>query len=98
MAPMTRPHSPGGVATKEVADYYRRRAEAGVGLITSEGQAPGGTASLNDPDVPRFSGEKELAGWATLIEPCIAAGGVWRRSSGIQGLRTRGTGPYPDAP
>ena len=37
MAPMTRSFSPGGVATEEVAGYYRRRAEAEVGLIVSEG-------------------------------------------------------------
>ena len=37
MAPMTRSFSPGGVATPEVVDYYRRRAENGVGLIISEG-------------------------------------------------------------
>lgn len=37
MAPMTRHHSPGGVPTEAVAQYYRRRAEADVGLIVTEG-------------------------------------------------------------
>nr|BFE73734.1 hypothetical protein GCM10020092_070350 [Actinoplanes digitatis] len=37
MAPMTRFRSPGGVPTPEVAAYYRRRAEHGIGLIISEG-------------------------------------------------------------
>ena len=37
MAPMTRGKSPGGRPTEEVAQYYRRRAEGGVGLIVTEG-------------------------------------------------------------
>ena len=37
MAPMTRNKSPGGVPTKEVIDYYERRAKAEVGLIITEG-------------------------------------------------------------
>ena len=35
MAPMTRSFSPNGVPTAQVAAYYRRRAEASVGLIIS---------------------------------------------------------------
>ena len=37
MAPMTRSFSPGGHPTEDVAAYYRRRAEGGVGLIITEG-------------------------------------------------------------
>ena len=37
MAPMTRAFSPGGVPGEDVAAYYRRRAENGVGLIMTEG-------------------------------------------------------------
>jgi len=33
MAPMTRSKSPGGVPGPDVAAYYRRRAEGGIGLI-----------------------------------------------------------------
>lgn len=76
MAPMTRSHSPGGVPTPEVAAYYRRRAEADVGLIISEGTGVNRPASLNDPDVPRFHGEAELAGWEHVIDEVHAAGGV----------------------
>ena len=61
MAPMTRSFSPGGVATEEVAAYYRRRAENQVGLIVTEGTGVDRPASLNDPNVPRFHGDKELA-------------------------------------
>jgi len=76
MAPMTRSFSPDGVATQEVADYYRRRAEGQVGLIVSEGTGVNRPASLNDPRVPRFHGEKELAAWKTVIDEVHAAGGV----------------------
>lgn len=76
MAPMTRSHSPGGVPTAEVASYYRRRAAADVGLIVSEGTGVNRPASLNDPDVPRFHGEAELAGWQMVIDEVHAAGGV----------------------
>jgi 2,4-dienoyl-CoA reductase-like NADH-dependent reductase (Old Yellow Enzyme family) len=37
MASMTRAFSPGGIPGTNVADYYRRRAEGGVGLIVTEG-------------------------------------------------------------
>jgi len=37
MAPMTRNFSPKGVPNQAVVDYYRRRAESGVGLIVTEG-------------------------------------------------------------
>ena len=76
MAPMTRSHSPGGVPTAEVAAYYRRRAAADVGLIVSEGTGVDRPASLNDPDVPRFHGEAELAGWQRVIDEVHAVGGV----------------------
>ncbi|MES2896103.1 MAG: NADH:flavin oxidoreductase [Pseudomonadota bacterium] len=76
MAPMTRSFSPDGVVTKEVADYYRRRAEGQVGLIVSEGTGVNRPASVNDRNVPRFHGEKELAAWKTVIDEVHAAGGV----------------------
>ncbi|MGD2133228.1 MAG: NADH:flavin oxidoreductase [Maricaulaceae bacterium] len=76
MAPMTRSHSPGGVATEEVAAYYARRAAADVGLIISEGTGPDRPAALNDPNVPRFHGENELAAWKGVIDAVHAAGGV----------------------
>jgi 2,4-dienoyl-CoA reductase-like NADH-dependent reductase (Old Yellow Enzyme family) len=76
MAPMTRSQSPGGVATEEVARYYARRAEAEVGLIVSEGTGVARPASLNDPNIPRFHGEAELAGWKRVIDQVHAAGGL----------------------
>lgn len=76
MAPMTRSFSPGGIATEDVAQYYRRRAEGKVGLIISEGTGVDRPASLNDPNVPRFHGEKELAAWRRVVEEVHAAGAL----------------------
>jgi 2,4-dienoyl-CoA reductase-like NADH-dependent reductase (Old Yellow Enzyme family) len=75
MAPMTRSMSPGGVPTAEVASYYRRRAENGVGLIITEGAGIGRPAALNEPDMPQFHGEAALAGWKKVVDEVHAAGG-----------------------
>src|SRR5262245_27133308 len=75
MAPMTRSQSPGGVPGENVAAYYRRRAEAGVGLIMTEGTwVPHPSAGFN-PRVPRFYGEDALAGWKRVADEVHAAGG-----------------------
>ena len=76
MAPMTRSHSPGGVATAEVAAYYARRAAADVGLIITEGTGVARPVSLNDPNIPRFHGQDELIGWKAVVEAVHAAGGL----------------------
>ncbi|MBA3059339.1 MAG: NADH:flavin oxidoreductase [Gammaproteobacteria bacterium] len=76
MAPMTRSFSPGGVPTTQVADYYRRRAEAAVGLIISEGTVVNRPSASNDPAVPRFWGTDALAAWKQVIDGVHAAGGV----------------------
>jgi 2,4-dienoyl-CoA reductase-like NADH-dependent reductase (Old Yellow Enzyme family) len=75
MAPMTRSKSPGNIPGPEVAAYYRRRAEGGVGLIVTEGtyvQHPGAGAY---PDVPHFYGEESLAGWKRVVDEVHQAGG-----------------------
>ena len=74
MAPMTRAFSPGGVPGPDVAAYYRRRAEGGVGLIITEGTWVGHAGASNDPQVPRFYGEDALAGWARVCREVHEAG------------------------
>jgi len=76
MAPMTRSFSPGGVATEEVAAYYRRRGENQVGLILTEGTGVNRPASLNDPNIPRFHGDAELAAWKRVVDETHAGGGL----------------------
>jgi len=99
MAPMTRQFSPGGVPGEDVASYYARRAAAGVGLIVTEGTYVGHESAGNSDRVPRFHGEKQLAGWAKVAEAVHAAGGkivpqLWH----IGMVRSAGEPPFADAP
>src|SRR5664279_3254191 len=64
---MTRTRSPKGIPTREVVDYYARRARAEVGLILSEGTVIERPGSANHPDIPHFYGEA-LAGWKNVID------------------------------
>ncbi|MEP6962323.1 MAG: 12-oxophytodienoate reductase, partial [Acidobacteriota bacterium] len=75
MAPMTRSSSPDGVPGPDVAAYYRRRIEGGVGLILTEGTYPPHPAAGFDPKVPRMYGEAALAGWRHVVDEVHAAGG-----------------------
>lgn len=98
MAPMTRSFSPKGVPTAEVAQYYRRRAEAAVGLIISEGTVVNRPAASNDPNVPRFWGDA-LPAWQQVIDSVHAGGGVmapqlWH----VGAVRNRRTDWIPPGP
>jgi len=75
MAPMTRNMAPGGIPVEANANYYRRRAEGGVGLILSEGTVVDRPASRNEPHIPFFHGEAPLGGWQGVIDAVHAAGG-----------------------
>jgi 2,4-dienoyl-CoA reductase-like NADH-dependent reductase (Old Yellow Enzyme family) len=99
MAPMTRAFSPGGVPGPDVAAYYRRRAENGVGLIITEGTVIDHPASSSNPAVPYFHGEGALAGWANVLAAVRGVGGrimpqLWH----VGALRKPGSEPHPDAP
>nr|WP_310522475.1 NADH:flavin oxidoreductase [Polymorphobacter sp.] len=75
MAPMTRSFSPDGIPGDNVAAYYRRRAEGGVGLIVTEGTGVERTGSVNDPNVPNFFGAS-LPGWGKVVTETHAAHGL----------------------
>src|SRR5580692_4121368 len=75
MAPMTRSFSPGGVPGPDVAAYYRRRAEGGVGLIVTEGTYIPHPSSGFDPRVPHLYGAEALAGWREVVHQVHDAGG-----------------------
>lgn len=75
MAPMTRMMAPDGVLGAANAEYYRKRVEAGVGLIISEGTWIPHPAASNRTAIPRFYGEDALAGWRTVIDAVHDAGG-----------------------
>src|SRR5271154_1732359 len=75
MAPMTRSFSPGGVPGPDVAAYYRKRAEGGVGLIVTEGTYIAHPTAGFDPRVPHLYGDEALAGWRRVVEEIHEAGG-----------------------
>lgn len=93
MAPMTRSRSPGGIPGTDVADYYRRRAAAGVGLIITEGTAIDRPGALDDPNVPVFHGEAAINSWRYVVQAVHAAGGkimpqLWHVGA-TSGMRSR---------
>ncbi|WP_250035246.1 oxidoreductase [Paractinoplanes maris] len=75
MAPMTRERSPHGVPAPEVAAYYRRRAENGVGLIITEGVLVDHPSAGHQRDVPRLTEGAAEAGWRHVTSEVHAAGG-----------------------
>lgn len=99
MAPMTRQFSPGGIATDDVADYYRRRAEGGTGLIITEG------TTINDPvatmgeRIPQIHGKQALAGWEKTVQAVHGAGGKIMPQLWHVGMaRTPEKAPFPELP
>ncbi|MBL4584743.1 MAG: NADH:flavin oxidoreductase [Pseudomonadales bacterium] len=99
MAPMTRSFSPEGIPGEDVAAYYRKRAEADVGLIITEGTTVDYDASTNDASVPEFVSEQAIAGWKKVVEEVHAAGGKIAPQLWHMGMaRRQGTGPKPDVP
>ncbi|MGG4095432.1 NADH:flavin oxidoreductase [Paenibacillus lautus] len=98
MAPMTRGFSPNGVPGPDVAAYYRRRAENGVGLIITEGTLINHPAATDSPNVPNFHGEAALNGWAEVVRQVHEVGGkimpqIWH----IGMTRPIGAEPNPEA-
>jgi 2,4-dienoyl-CoA reductase-like NADH-dependent reductase (Old Yellow Enzyme family) len=99
MAPMTRMFSPNGIPGENVAQYYRKRAENGVGLIITEGTAINHPAAVMSPNIPRFYGEDALMGWANVVDEVHKAGGkiipqLWH----VGAARKAGSEPNIDAP
>jgi len=94
MAPMTRSFSPGGIPGEDVAAYYRRRAEGGVGLIITEGTYPPHPAAGFDPKVPHLYGEAALNGWRRVVDEVHAAGGLIFSQIWHVGLQVS-SGPLP---
>ncbi len=76
MAPMTRQSSPDGVPGADVAEYYRRRAAGGVGLIITEGIRLPDAAAGYPYSIPTLTGEDAVAGWARVVEGVHAEGGT----------------------
>ncbi|WP_321927706.1 oxidoreductase [Paraburkholderia guartelaensis] len=74
MSPMTRTMAPAGVPGEANAEYYRKRAEGGAGLIITEGTWIPHDAAANEVDVPRMYGREALAGWKQVVDAVHAEG------------------------
>jgi len=103
MAPMTRSFSPGGIPGEDVAAYYRRRAEGGVGLIITEGTYPPHPAAGFDPKVPHLHGDAALNGWRRVVDQVHAAGGrifsqIWHVGLQVSGGSQPLEGQHPVGP
>lgn len=104
MSPMTRNFSPNGIPGDDVAAYYRRRAENGVGTIITEAvcvEHPGavGDAGLGEHGTPYLWTDAALDGWRKVVDGVHAAGGLIFPQLWHMGVMKRpGTGPFPDYP
>ena len=74
----------------DVAAYYRRRAEGGVGLILSEGTVIDRPVSRNDPRHPVLPRRRALAGWKARDRRGACRG---RRDGAAALARRRGREP-----
>ncbi len=99
MAPMTRRKCPGNVPGADVAAYYRRRAEGGVGLIITEGAFVNHKAANGYDGAPNIYSAEALAGWKHVIEEAHAGGAkiipqLWH----VGAHREKGIEPDRDVP
>jgi 2,4-dienoyl-CoA reductase-like NADH-dependent reductase (Old Yellow Enzyme family) len=74
MAPMTRQASPGGVPGPDVAEYYRRRAAGGVGLIITEGVRLPDPAAGHPYSIPTIAGDDVMGGWKRVVDAVHSSG------------------------
>ena len=75
MAPMTRYFSPDRVPGEDVAAYYARRAEHGVGLVITEGAFIPHPAAGFAETIPALYGEEAMAGWRKVTQAVHNHGG-----------------------
>ena len=94
MAPMTRTFCPKGVPGPDVAAYYRRRVEGGVGLVITEGTWIEHHAASNEENAPRFYGVDALAGWSEVVRAVHEAGGKVMPQLWHTGLTRRPKAPH----
>lgn len=98
MAPMSRYFCPDGFPHQGVADYYSRRARAGVGLIISEATYIDHSSAPSYEGVPNFFGPA-LDGWKAVLEAVHQAGAsmfpqLWHTGS----FRNSSMKPVPGVP
>lgn len=99
MAPMTRNFSPGNAPNDKVVEYYRRRAEGGVGLLITEGTTVNHPGANGYENVPFFHGEQALEGWKKVVDAVHEAGGaIFPQLWHVGAIRREGMEPDPSVP
>lgn len=93
MSPMTRNFTRDGLPVAGVADYYRRRAEGGAGLIITEGVAPPHALAQQMRQSPIMRGDAAVAAWREVTTAVHAAGSaiflqVWHTGLGRKASAT----------
>lgn len=74
MAPMTRSRAEGGVPTDAMAEYYRRRAAGGIGLIITEGVLVDHPLARADYGEVPYLREDSISGWRRVVDGVHAKG------------------------
>ncbi len=77
MAPMSRYFAPGGILSKEGAEYYRRRVAGGIGTIITEGTGVAIEHTVAADTVPLFAGEEPIYAWKRAVDAVHAEGGMF---------------------
>ena len=77
VAPMSRVSTNGdGVPTAQMADYYRRFADGGFGLIITEGIYPAGPAAQGYANQPALISAAHVEGWGAVTSAVHQCGGI----------------------
>jgi 2,4-dienoyl-CoA reductase-like NADH-dependent reductase (Old Yellow Enzyme family) len=98
LAPMTRRKAVEGVPTEVDADYYRRRADGGAGLVITEGAFIDDPGAGADPRIPVIRRGPSLEGWRSVVDAVHESGSaivpqLWHL--GIQATRDMHWGDVP---
>src|SRR5690606_5078731 len=68
MSPMTRSFAVNHVPGPDVVEYYRKRAEGGVGLIFTEGTYISHSTSGDGSHIPRLESANTVAAWKAVTD------------------------------
>ncbi len=98
MPAMQRGFATDGVPGPDMAEYYRKRVECGVGLLIGEGTAVNHPSATSYDSYARLT-PAALDGWKRVLDAVKAVGGhmflqLWHQGA----MRTEGIGPFPEAP
>lgn len=97
MPAMQRGFATEGVPGPDMADYYKRRIECGVGLVIGEGTAVNHPSATGYDDFARLT-PAAVDGWKRVLESVKEVEGhmflqLWHQG----GVRPEGVGPFPEA-